>query len=201
MQKIKHLHRSLSDSYADLQSKEAYYYNNLKTGYLMDGLTAPDISYIDDFHEKKIAELAKYKPVLICMYKIECRTCGKDELNELQNVFKDVPETAYILCSHFIKRELYLYAKQHRIDIPLFGILLDSFDWTAENYNKTYFFVLHPDRKISHFFFPDIQYPEFNRQYLESVKQFLSAYHHEVVLEDRHTDHDCCKHSDTCVCR
>ena len=172
MQEMRHIQSSLSD----LQIKEDFYSNNFKIGCLMSGAYAPDISYLEEVHEIKISELAKDRPVLICLYKTECSACDKVELKELHYIFKDIPETVYILCPHFIKRDVYVYTKKNNINISVFGISSDLFNWIAEEYNKLYYFVLHPDLRISHFYFPDKQYPEINKQYLELVKSYLSKY-------------------------
>jgi len=195
MQNLKHVHNTLMDVYSDLQRKEEFYYHNYKLGYRMDGLSA-DISYIDYSHSKNISELSKNKSVLVCMYKITCRACGKDELNEMYDVFKDYSEAVYILCSPLIQRELYIYTKQNQINIPVFSILSDSIDWIAEEYNKTYYFVLHPNMRISHIYFPDKQYPELNKIYLEGVKRLLTEWSNDNIMEDKHNDHDCSDHCD-----
>ena len=180
----------------ELQRKEEFINNNFKTGCLMDGLHAPDISYIEDNHEKKIAGLAKNKPVLICIYKNECSACGYGELNEIHDIFNDDSAMLYILCSVFIRRELYIYTRNHKINIPVFGLMSDPVNWIAEDYNKPFFFVLHPNLRISHIYFSDRQTPDLNKLYLEGVKRFLSDYDHETVLENNHSGNDDHDHSD-----
>ena len=180
MQSMRYVQSSLTDLISNMQIKEDFYSNNLRTGYLMNGINAPDVSYLEDVHEKKIVELAKDKPVLICIYKIECSMCEKDELKELHSIFNDTIENienVYILCSNFIRREVYVYTKKNHLNISVYGISpTGSFDWIAEEYNKPYYFVLHPDMRISHFYLPDKKYPIINKQYLEGVKSYLSTY-------------------------
>lgn len=165
---------NLTNLVSDLQIKQDFYYHNFKIGSEMNGLYAPDITCLENHHEKKISELGQGKPILICLYKIECSACDKNELKELQDAFKDTPESAYILCSHLIKRELYVYARKNQVKIPILGIAADLFNWIAENYDKPYYFVLHPNLKISHVYFPSKDYIELNKHYLEGVKRFLS---------------------------
>lgn len=88
----------------------------------MNGIYAPNITYLENYHSKKLSELAQGKPALICIYKIECSSCEKNELNELQEIFQDNLESVYILCSHIIKRQIYVYAKEQNINIPILGI-------------------------------------------------------------------------------
>ena len=194
IQNMRHVQNALHEIISDLQEKDNFYTNNFEISNKMNGLFIPDVSYIDNDRQEKIAKLAKTRPVLICMYKISCSTCSKDEIIQMQNVFKDITDVTYILCSLFIKRELYIYTRQNKINIPVFGIAQNSFDWIAEEDNKTYFFVLHPDMKISHIYISDIKYPELNRQYLEGVKRFFSELDNTVFIKENFTDHDCDDH-------
>lgn len=174
------LQTSLSNLISDLQVKEDFFQQNMKTVSEMNGLYAPDILCQENNHEKKLSELAQEKPIFICMYKIECSACEKDELKELRDAFMDTSPTAYILCSHMIRRDLYVYAKKNQVEIPVLAISSDSLNWVAENYNKPYYFVLHPNMKISHVYIPSKNYPELNKQYFEGVKRFLSDQPQEV---------------------
>lgn len=173
-QKAMQVQSTLSGFITNLQAKEDFYRTNFKIGNDMNGLYASDIVCLENYHAKKMSELVKEKPVLICIYKMECSSCAKNELNELQEIFRNNLESVYILCSHIIKRQIYVYAKEQKINIPILGISPDSFKWEAENYNKPYCFVLHPDMKISHVYFPSKEYPDLNKQYLEGVKRLFN---------------------------
>lgn len=164
---------TLSNFVSNLQVKEDFYQTNFKVGNDMNGLYAPDIECLESYYTKKLSELVKEKPVLICVYKVECNTCKKNELNELQEVFQNIPGSVYILGSYLIRRQIYVYANEQQINISVLGISPDSFDWKAETYNQPYFFILHPDMKISHVYFPSKEYSELNKQYLEGVKRLF----------------------------
>ena len=164
---------NLSNFISNLQIKEDFYQTNFKVEAGMNGLDAPDIECLESYYTKNLSELVKEKPVLICIYKVECNTCKKNELNELHDASQNIPESVYVLCSHMIRRQIYVYAEEQQINIPVLGISPDSFDWEAENYNKPYCFILHPDMKISNVYFPSKEYSELNKQYLEGVKRLF----------------------------
>lgn len=172
-QKITQVQSTLSNFVTELQIKQDFYQTNFNLETEMTGIYAPDITCLESYNAKKLSEIIKGKPTLICIYKIECSSCEKNELNELQEIFQDHLESVYILCSHIIKRQIYVYAKEQKINIPILGISPDSFNWEAENNNKPYCFVLHPDMKISHVYFPSKEYSDLNKQYLKSVKRLF----------------------------
>lgn len=122
--------------------------------------------------------MSKDKPVLIYWFSREsCYECYVDALMELEKeIQKEVSENGdfvKILCSYETERELMILRRTYRFSLPIYKIPPNSFNWTAEERNVPYFFVLHPDMKISHIFVPDRENPEFSRQYLESMKRLL----------------------------
>ncbi|MDR1743292.1 MAG: hypothetical protein LBR48_05660 [Dysgonamonadaceae bacterium] len=62
----------------------------------------------------------------------------------------------------------------NKIDLPLFRISQNAFNWIAEDYDNPYYFVLHPDMTVSDFYIPDKAYPELTQQYLSNIKKLLS---------------------------
>lgn len=198
-QKIKQTQKSLADLLSTVQMKEDFYYHNFEMKYMMDGAHVSDITYLENHHKKKLSELVKEKPALIFVYKRSCSSCDNDEIKEFQKIFSENSGLAYILCSHQINRELYIYAQKNQIEIPIYGISSDSFNWVAEDYNKPYYFILHPCMKISHVYVPSKQYTELNTLYLKTVKQFLQTKQDEILPENiysryplsRHSTHSC----------
>ena len=67
-----------------------------------------------------------------------------------------------------------IFKNIQKIKIPTYFIPSDTLNWKAEESGKPYYFVLHPDMKISHIYVPDKNFPEQNKHYLEGVKRFLS---------------------------
>jgi len=62
----------------------------------------------------------------------------------------------------------------NNIELPIFKIPQDAFNWILEDYGKPYYFVLHPDLTVSDIYIPDNAFPELNKQYFERVKKLLS---------------------------
>ena len=160
-----------------LQIKEEVYSFNTEINNKMTGLHAPYISYTksDDLSkENSLSELVKNKPLLIYRYSdVNCVSCYENEIKTLQESFSDLLESAVILCSYQSDRDLRTFRRLNIIKLPLYCISFDAFTWTVEDYGNPYYFVLHPNMKISHIYVPDKRYPELNKQYLEGVKRFL----------------------------
>lgn len=168
----------LSEFTADMQVKEEFYSFNFEISHKMTGLKAPDVLYTvnkDDQKDQSISDLVRQKPLLLYRYAdINCNTCYEAELEALQREFADSPGLAGILCSYRVDQEFIVFKKINKIKLPLYRVPSDAFTWDVENYGNPYYFVLHPDMKISHVYVPNKIYPEFNRQYLEGVKRFLT---------------------------
>jgi hypothetical protein len=173
-----HSYAQLSDFTADMQIKEDFYSFNFEISNKMTGLKAPDVSYTVNRNDKKeqyLSGLVREKPLLIYRYAdVNCNTCYEAELEALQREFAGHPDLAGILCSYAVDQEFVVFKKINKIKLPLYRIPSDAFTWDVEHYGNPYYFVLHTDMKISHVYVPNKIYPEFNRQYLEGVKRFLS---------------------------
>ena len=166
---------NFSEFAGDIQMKEDFYQLNLKLNYQMTGLSAPDVFYEEREKETKtLSELVKNKPLLIYRYsELHCNTCYETEIEALQKAFEYSPNLVSILCSYHVERTFIMFKRMNEIKIPLYRIAMDTLKWTAEKYGNPYYFVLHPDMKISHIYFPNKAYPKINKQYLENVKSFL----------------------------
>ena len=46
-------------------------------------------------------------------------------------------------------------------------------EWEPEYYCKPYYFVVHPDRHVSHIFVPDLYIPQYTEDYFEKIKPLI----------------------------
>lgn len=180
--KLESTQNNLSEFITKIQEKEGFYNLNIEYNNKMLGERAPNLLCTRRNSERKpLSEFVPIKPLLIYRYTdVKCSTCSQNEtgteLIELKNMFSDMPDLALILSSSYAIKDLLIFAKMSDIDIPIpiYYTSLNAFDWIAEDNDNSYFFVLHPDMKISHIYVPDKKFPDLNRQYLEGVKRFLS---------------------------
>ena len=139
--------------------------------------TAVQNTILEDTLAKEfiLSDLVSRSPALIFRYsEINCSSCYKTELLSLHNYFFKEERKIAILSSYREKNKFIMFKKTNRIELPFYRIPQDAFDWILEDYGLPYYFVLHPGLKVSHIYIPDKMLPELNRQYLESVKAFLS---------------------------
>ena len=121
-----------------------------------------------------LSDLINWKPVLIYRYsELNCNTCYETEIDLLHKLFAENKQRMIILCSYKMKQYFLMFKRMNKILLPIYRIPQNSFSWEMEDYGSPYYFVLHPDMKISHIFVTDKEYPELNKQYLESVKRLL----------------------------
>ena len=173
---MKNVQDSLSEFTASMQMRTEFHELNFDLNSKMTGLNASDALCLERINEgKHLSELVREKPLLIFRYaQITCRMCYEAELKVLNDVFITNPDLVVILCSNNVIRDFLIYKRSNKIEISIFNIPNDTFSWIAEENDSQYFFVLHPDMKISHIFVPNKEYPELSKQYLEGVKRFLS---------------------------
>ena len=173
---MRHTQGSLYELTANTQQKEEFYYLNFDLNNQMTGLIAPSISCIkSNKSEYLLSELVNEKPLLIYRYtNAGCSPCYIAELKLFHKVFSDNYDLARVFCSYQTELEFVTSKKINKIKFPYYRITLEAFDWKLEEYNSSYYFVLHPDMKISHIYVPNKEYPELSIQYLEGVKRFLS---------------------------
>ena len=177
---MKKTQSDLSEYTAKVQSKEEFYGLNFELNNKMTGIIAPNEAYIEEKEIKYLSELVNKRPRLIFRFTHKnCNTCYEDEIAVIQEEFKDCQEIVTILCSYFSQDVFYTFKRQNRIKTNIYHISFEAFDWDVEKYNVPYYFILHPDMKISHIHVPESDYPELNRQYLEGVKRFLSEHETE----------------------
>ena len=170
--------KSLFQYAAILSEKEDFLLSNFDLNYQMTGLLAPELfCMITNTKGCQLSEMSKEKPVLIYRYTNKsCEECYIDALTELekeiQNEVLENRDFVKILCSHETERELMILRRTYKFSVPIYRIPSDAFSWVAEESHKPYYFVLHPNMKISHIYVPDREFPDMNKQYLEAVKRF-----------------------------
>ena len=173
---IKRTQALLTKTTAKAQANEAFLNSNFEMNSTMTGLIAPDVfctGYRKD--STLLSTMAKKRPVLIFRFTEQgCTPCYVEELNALQQILPENVDYVIILCSYHKDKDLMILKNTHKLQLPAYLIRFDAFDWVAEESQKAYYFILHPDMKISHIHVPDKAYPELNKQYLEGVIRFLS---------------------------
>jgi len=178
IQKMKHNQVVMSEYTEKIQMKEDLYRSNFELNIKIAGLKTSDVYCIESQKEGKLLSgMVKDKPVLIYRFTgSNCKTCYIDVLKDLQSELSDSFSLGKIraLSSQLTERDLLILKRTYNIKFPIYLIPPKSFNWIAEDYNVPYFFVLHPDMKISHIYVPNNSYPEINKQYLEDVKIFIS---------------------------
>jgi peroxiredoxin len=159
-----------------LNEKLAFFQSSQELNDEMTGIKVPDFSCV----ERKttlvyLSELVKSKPLLICRFsELHCNSCTTLALTTLQEEFADRPELALVLCSYSLGASYFTFRRTSKIKIPIYSIPMDVFNWKVETIDKPYYFVLHPDMKISHVYVPSQEFPEYNKRYLEMIKRLLS---------------------------
>ena len=133
------------------------------------------ISYTEG---RLLSKMVKDKPVLIYWFTSQsCKECNIDALKELEKeIQKDASANRdffIILCSNETERDLMILRRTYKFSLPVYKIPADAMNWAMEESNKPYYFVLHPNMKISHIYVPDKEHSDLNKQYLEGVKRFL----------------------------
>jgi hypothetical protein len=173
---LNRINESLSKTAGNLQIKEEFYHLNLELGNEMNGLRAPEASCFK--HRKDstlLSKLVKTKPVLVLRYSsTNCNTCYEKALNDMTDVFGETVQSTIVLCSYLVERDFLIFKRVNQIKYPIYRIESDAFDWTVESYNIPYYFVLHPDMKISNVYIPNKSFPEMNGAYLESIKRLFN---------------------------
>ena len=125
-------------------------------------------------NEKHLSELINEQPILIYRYaQNNCTPCYEAQVPLIQELFKEIPQRVVILASYHNWRGFLVSARNNVSEIPIYHIPFDAFDWQMEQYNVPYFFVLHPNMRISNIFVPGEREPELTIRYLESIKRLL----------------------------
>ena len=173
---LKHTLDILTKTTAKVQAEEDFYRSNFELNSTMTGLIAPDVLCAEYYKDSiYLSVMAKEKPVLIYRFTEQgCNPCYTEELNSLQQILPENVDYAIVLCSYHTGRNLMYFKKINDLKLPAYLVRFDAFGWIAEESHKPYYFILHPDMKISHIHVPDSDYPELNKQYLEGVIRFLS---------------------------
>jgi hypothetical protein len=161
---------------SEIQIKLEFFNLNFDLNTKMTGLKSPDITCTKRENEEiRFSSISNSKPVLIYKYSdLNCNTCYEEAIKELQDVFHDFPAAAKIICAYNMEKDFLVFKKVNKIKLDIFRINHNAFNWVAEDYNRPYYFVLHPDMNISNIYVPDKAFPEMNKAYLESIKRLLA---------------------------
>jgi len=167
---------SASEQVVDLAIEEDHYRLNFELEVQMTGLKAPDVECEDAPTDKKrLSELVQEKPLLIFRYAdVHCSSCYEAQMKLLHEMFADKPDLLTVICSYQNAEALRIFRKINRKRHSIYHVPSDTFDWAAETCHSPYYFVLHPDMKISHVYVPSQEFPEYNKRYLEMIKRLLS---------------------------
>jgi len=176
---MKHSQQSFIQFTGKIQAREDFLRSNFELNSQMTGLKAPEMFCMITYSEGRLlSEMAKYNPVLIYWFtRQSCNDCIIDALTELekeiQNEVSENRDFVKILCSHETDRELMILRRTYKFSFPIYKVPSDAFKWVVEDNRKPYYFLVHPDMRISHIYVPDKEFPELNKLYLEGVKRFL----------------------------
>jgi hypothetical protein len=173
---IQQTQKQLSDFSANVQMNGDFYELNFDLGNSMTGLKAPEVkTTLHGDNDMFLSEIVKSGPILLFRYAdINCNTCYESAIAEMKKTFSDSVRYVAILCSYYAERDFHVFKKVNRIKYPMYRVQADAFDWAIEDYSTPYYFVLHPDMKVSNIYVPSNSYPEKNKLYLESIKRLLS---------------------------
>jgi len=159
-----------------IKSKEQFYNLNFSLNSKMLWTKAPDILCLKQKGNLvSLSQMVKKKPVLVYRFTHKnCAPCNEAEISNIQEIFKDNLEPVNILCSYFSIDDFFTFKRMNRKITNSYHITFEAFELELEKYNSPYYFVLHPDMKISHPYLPNNSYPELSKLYLEGIKRLLA---------------------------
>ena len=168
-------YKTTINNYSEVMDTFGFYKLNHSLSYGMTGEKAKDVICQYNEEVRFLSKFLNKKPVLIFRYTDKiCNSCVDEQISALKKHFFRENEKVVVLSSYQMESNFYMSQKAYNIRFPFCLIPSDAFDWVLEDSSNPYYFVLHPDMKISHIYVPDKAYPELNKQYLEGVKRFLS---------------------------
>ncbi|RHJ86547.1 hypothetical protein DW103_02440 [Parabacteroides sp. AM08-6] len=152
-----------------------FYQTNLCLNNKMRGLTALDISCGREGKTLLLSDLAKDGPILVYRYSdINCSVCVESEFANLRQFFKQHTEKVIILCSYEYESNMKAFRRNNLLKYPIYNTDMKAFSWDADLYDRPYYFVLHPDMKVSDFYIPETAYPEESKAYLTGVERLIT---------------------------
>jgi hypothetical protein len=164
----------LLDYSSNLHAKANFLQHNSDFNSRISGETVSDVLRDEKY---PLSELIQSTPVLI--YKIidsSCIPCNEaifEKLLELHDMFKGYSQSVVILSTYHTKRRMRNFSADNNIVFSTYYIHNESLNEILEEIGESFFFVLNPGLRISDIYIADKQFPELNRQYLESIKRFL----------------------------
>lgn len=136
-------------------------------------------SYKSDSVKLSDLLIEKKGPILIYKYsELNCNVCYETEIKNLHAIFKSQTDKEHvaILCSYRQDRDFIVFKKMNKIELPIYRIPEYTLNKVAEQYGNPYYFLLHKNLKISNTYMPEKLFDSKNKQYLESIKKFISKY-------------------------
>jgi hypothetical protein len=177
MTELRQNRNQLKEFTAVVQQREEFFRHNMEKSFATTGLKAKNTICRDDQNYRKyLSELIDNKSLLIYRYEASECNCSQDTsgIADLKSIFSQTPEMIVVLCAQKNIKEFLIFKKEHFPELTACYLPNRTFAWETEDLNTSYYFVLHPDMKISHIYIPDKAFPEMNKAYLKSVKRLLT---------------------------
>lgn len=158
-------------------SYECYFHEtNFRLNAKLRGLTARDISCEKSGEKQSLSELVHDGPILVYRYSdVSCSACVENEFHTLRQYFKKNPEKVAIFCSYERESDMESFRRINLLKYPIYKADKKAFAWDAEFYDRPYYFVLHPDMKVSDFYMPEMEFSEDSKAYLTGVERLIGG--------------------------
>jgi hypothetical protein len=137
-----------------------------------------NIVYQLDSVSTKLLSLANRHPILIYrFYETNCVSCINDNITILKTLFDEEDERIVLLASYTYDRNIYVFKVQNNIKWIIYNIPFNSFNWLTKYNMNSYYFVLHPNNKLSDLYLAEGIISESSMLYLKKAKNII----HEIV--------------------
>lgn len=166
----KHSNSSIIDNdsvYICLRNNEI---NNLDLG-----IQFPMINFEKDLSLSDLLNKSS-TPILVFRFKeTNCRLCIDNELEMMNKCLSNFDKHCIILGSFGKNVKLKNFMRIKKIETLSFEVPYDCLkNWNVEQYEAPYYFILHPNLRVSNFFIPEKAFPSLTEQYLKGVKRLIS---------------------------
>lgn len=113
------------------------------------------------------------RPTLVFRFcEDHCGMCIDHELYMLRKYMNDYADDIVFLAS-YSKNLFPKIGTIKKIRHLMYNVDREALNWPIEGFSAPYYFVVHPDGRVSDFYLPDKGYEESGRQYLEGVKRII----------------------------
>lgn len=166
-------HKSEFENFVKKDDTLNFYKLNYSQSVNLDGVKILDVICKKNEETTVLSNLLNKTPILIYRFTDkECTSCIEEILTHVTKKFFVKKDRIIILCSFTNELSFLTIKKALNIRIPLYEIPENAFEEFLKD-NKHFFFVLHPDMKISHIFVPNSDYFDQSRSYIDGVARFL----------------------------